>query len=157
MGDDGNDRVLYFPTAGSANASRVYGQFGLFTTSTDSGPVTPLSLGGPSAGRYSLFSDPLLADPLQVALLPGGALAILDRFDVRVVLYAMSSSTNVSVVYGQASFLSFVTATTQSSLGLNPLGMCADITGSERSFPIREYRYSRLSLSRQHLRCRHHK
>jgi hypothetical protein len=75
---------------------------------------------------------------LEVALLPGNALAIVDAGNKRVVQYSPATSFGAaSFVYGQANFVSSVAGTTQSSLNSNPFGLCSDIAGRGVSLPLR--------------------
>jgi sugar lactone lactonase YvrE len=84
VGDDYNNRVLYFP-AGSTTATRVYGQNGSFTTNTANN-------GGVSANSLSSMND--------LTLDSSGNLYIGDYANNRV-LYFPAGSTTATRVYGQ--------------------------------------------------------
>ena len=92
VGDWGNNRVLFYPS-GSTTATRVYGQAGSFTTSTQ-------NKGGISAS--SLF------EAEGVTLDSNGNLYVADYGNSRVLFYP-SGSTTATQVYGQ--FGSFTTNT----------------------------------------------
>jgi hypothetical protein len=86
-----NHRVLYYP-AGSATATRVYGQGGSFTTNTaNKGGISADSLSNPSG-----------------VTLDGGGVYIVDTGNNRV-LYYPADSTTATRVYGQGG--SFTTGT----------------------------------------------
>ena len=84
VADAQNNRVLYFAT-GSTTASRVYGQDGSFTTTTN-------NKGGVSATSLSA--------PFAVTLDNSGGLYVADYGNHRV-LYFATGSTMASRVYGQ--------------------------------------------------------
>jgi len=84
VADYGNSRVLFYP-AGSTTATRVYGQFGRFTTNT------------PNNGGVSANS---LWDPYAEALDSSGNLYIVDNRNHRALFYP-AGSTTATQVYGQ--------------------------------------------------------
>ena len=79
-----NNRVLFYPS-GSTTATRVYGQFGSFTTNTANN-------GGISANSLDI--------PTGVALDSSGNLYVADEGNSRVLFYP-SGSTTATRVYGQ--------------------------------------------------------
>jgi sugar lactone lactonase YvrE len=83
VADSGNSRVLFYPS-GSTTATRVYGQLGSFTTSTQNN-------GGISANSLDL--------PNGVALDSSGNLYVTD--DNNRVLFYPPGSTTATQVYGQ--------------------------------------------------------
>ncbi len=92
VADYNNNRVLFYPS-GSATATRVYGQFGSFTTNTgDNGGISANSIYG----------------PFGVALDSSGNLYVADTLNNRVLFYP-SGSTTATRVYGQ--FGNFTTNT----------------------------------------------
>jgi hypothetical protein len=90
VADYTNNRVLYYP-AGSTTATRVYGQFGSFTTIVANNNGSGVS-GTPSANS--------LNGPTGLALDSSGNLYIADDANNRM-LYFTSGSTTATRVYGQ--------------------------------------------------------
>jgi hypothetical protein len=91
VADQYNNRVLFYP-AGSTTATRVYGQFGSFSSAA-------VDSGGVSANNLSA--------PAGVALDSGGNLYIADTYNNRVLFYP-AGSTTATQVYGQSgSFTSY--------------------------------------------------
>jgi hypothetical protein len=115
IADDGNNRVLYYPS-GSTTATRVYGQAGSFSTNiANNGGVSATSLDGLE----------------EIVLDSGGGLYVADAVNNRV-LYYPSGSTTATRIYGQNG--SFSTNTINnggvSANSLNsPWGMKLDSSG----------------------------
>jgi DNA-binding beta-propeller fold protein YncE len=109
VADYGNNRVLFFPF-GSTSATRVYGQQGLFNSSTpNNGGVTANSLNQPTG---------LALDSL-------GNLYICDSSNNRVLLF-YNGNTTATRVYGQPNFIS----NTANNGGIGParLNLPYDVT-----------------------------
>jgi uncharacterized repeat protein (TIGR02543 family) len=116
VADSVNNRVLYYP-AGSATATRVYGQGGSFTTGdANHNGISPDSLSGPQA----------------VALDSSGNLYVTDSGNHRV-LYYPAGSTTATRVYGQDDFTGNAAnkGGGVSSTSLNaPAGLVLDSSGN---------------------------
>ena len=116
IADTANNRILYYP-AGSATATRVYGQGGSFTSNTaNNGGISANSLSG----------------PLGLALDSSGNLYATDFSNNRV-LYYPAGSTTATRVYGQGG--SFTSNTVNnggvSANSLNsPIGLALDSSGN---------------------------
>ena len=99
VADTYNSRVLYYP-AGSTTATRVYGQFGSFTTGISNN-------GGISANSLNLV--------VGLALDSSGNLYVADNQNNRVLFYP-SGSTTATRVYGQ---LGSFTTNTENAGGIS--------------------------------------
>ena len=117
VADSTNNRVLYY-TAGSATATRVYGQAGSFTTS--------------NANSGVLRTADTLHTPTALALDASGNLYVSDNANNRV-LYFAAGSTTATRVYGQAGSFTAGTAN-NGGIGANaltaPSGLALDASGN---------------------------
>lgn len=92
VADRDNNRILYFANDGDTTADRVYGQFGDFTTNTESNDGSG-GMGTPNADN--------LSHPKGVAVGPLGGLYVADSLHHRVLYFANDGDTTADGVGGQ--------------------------------------------------------